>query len=70
MNFLKKEMLLLDSSPEPSTPYRTILTATLYECALSFPDVAGTVVRILLNYIGRDVTLPLNAYLYSIFGRR
>jgi hypothetical protein len=53
VNFLKKEMLLTDSTPgDSSIPYRTVLTETLYDCATRFPVVAGNVVRVLLNYIG------------------
>jgi len=52
---LKKELLKTDSpSHDDSLEYRKILVDSLHRCAVKFPEVVPSVVRLLMNYVGDD----------------
>ncbi len=56
VSLLKKEMQKTDSpdSDVSGAAYRKLLVESLHKCAVRFPDVVGSVVELLLNYIGDD----------------
>eukprot|EP00276_Gloeochaete_wittrockiana_P009677 CAMPEP_0184646384 /NCGR_PEP_ID=MMETSP0308-20130426/3086_1 /TAXON_ID=38269 /ORGANISM="Gloeochaete witrockiana, Strain SAG 46.84" /LENGTH=962 /DNA_ID=CAMNT_0027076361 /DNA_START=108 /DNA_END=2996 /DNA_ORIENTATION=- len=50
--FLKKEVMKTQSSKETSGEYRQMLIQAIHSCAVKFPDVANSVVHLLMDFLG------------------
>eukprot|EP00455_Lapot_gusevi_P002489 TRINITY_DN109_c0_g1_i4.p1 TRINITY_DN109_c0_g1~~TRINITY_DN109_c0_g1_i4.p1 ORF type:complete len:621 (-),score=251.77 TRINITY_DN109_c0_g1_i4:95-1957(-) len=66
VQFLRKELvrtenLLAGSAEVNDSLYRKLLVDTIYQCAVKFPDVAPSVVQILMTYVGGAAGEPTPA---------
>lgn len=43
-----------ESEQEKSTTYRTLLIQAIHQCAVKFPDVADSVVHVLMDFLSGD----------------
>ena len=54
---LKKEVMKTQSKDfEKAGEYRQLLVQAIHNCAVKFPDVAGNVVHLLMDFLGDTVS--------------
>lgn len=52
VHVLKKEVLQTQSQDEKNVEYRQLLIGAIHKCAVKFPDIASSVVHVLMDFLG------------------
>jgi len=64
---LKREILKTqETDMEKGTAYRTMLIKAIHACAAKFPDVAGSVIDTLMDFMGGEGALEVVVFVRAI----
>lgn len=67
MQVLKREVLRTRTNElEQGTEYRALLINSIHACAIKFPNVAGSVVHVLMDFLGADGAIDVILFIRSI----